>query len=431
MEDLLYKASKNDPDGLFILSDQRSWTFREAHMLVQGTVDLLRKKGFEPGDFLGIATKDVRQTLLLLLASLRMGVVACLLSTRLPEEQLLFQARSLSCRDCIFAFKKREGRDEELGSWDLSKIATLVFTSGSTASPKAALHSLGNHIRSAEGANENCLLRARDRWLLSLPLYHVGGLSIVFRCLLEGATLVLPPLQEHLQRFSVTHLSLVSTQLQRLLDSCRPPSSLKAVLLGGSAFSKGLIKRAYDEGWPLIMSYGLTEMSSQVCATALGDSLDCLYTSGRLLKGRELKIDEMGEILLRGDCLFWGYLGQEVQKGQWFSSGDLGVLDGQGYLHVTGRKDRLFISGGENIQPEEIEKVLCDHPRVQRCYVRAVEDSEYGFRPVAYIEGEKISVPDLRKYLESLLPRFKIPKSFHPWPERAKGAMKIRKEDFS
>jgi O-succinylbenzoic acid--CoA ligase len=152
-------------------------------------------------------------------------------------------------------------------------------------------------------------------------------------------------------------------------------------------------------------------MASQVTATPMDATLEDFRTGGYVLSDRELAIDN-GEILVKGPTLFWGYL--HHQHDGWFRTGDMGYLDSLGRLVIEGRKDRLFISGGENIHPEEIESVIGSIDGVMHVRVEAVSDEEFGSRPVAYIETHLDEVY-LRDILRSKLPAYKIPVSFLPW----------------
>jgi O-succinylbenzoic acid--CoA ligase len=269
-----------------------------------------------------------------------------------------------------------------------------------------------------------------------LPLYHVGGLSILFRCLLAGAAVALPepgaPLGEAIAAGGATHVSLVSTQLLRLLgEEGFNPGGLKAILLGGGPIPPSLVDEAVGRGLPIHTSYGLTEMASQVTATLPGASREELRTSGRQLPHCEISISDRGEILVRGRTLFAGYVEDEAVEvplgaDGWFHTGDLGELDPDGCLSVRGRRDNLFVSGGENVQPEEIEDALRRLEGVEDAVVVPVPDVEFGARPVAFVRttGGAVDPETLARALEPTLPRFKIPAAFHGWPEEP-GGMKV------
>ncbi len=200
--------------------------------------------------------------------------------------------------------------------------------------------------------------------------------------------------------------------------------------------SASLVDEAVGRGLPIHTSYGLTEMASQVATTPQGASSKELHTSGRALPGREVSISGTGEILVRGNTLFAGYvegesLDRSLDEDGWFHTGDLGELDEEGYLRVLGRKDNLFVSGGENIQPEEIEEAIAGLPGVEAAVVVPVPDPEFGHRPVAFVrtKTDAVRLEHLARALEPVLPRFKIPVAFHGWPEESEG-MKVDRTSF-
>ena len=176
-------------------------------------------------------------------------------------------------------------------------------------------------------------------------------------------------------------------------------------------------------GLPVFTSYGLTEMASQVTTTRPGAGAAERETSGRLLPHRLLRIAADGEILVRGETRFRGYVDEAMlhepfDAEGWYATGDLGRLGEDSLLRVEGRKDNLFISGGENVQPEEIESALAACEGVAQAVVVPVPDAEFGYRPVAFVRLEgRVPEEDLRRALERRLPRFKMPRVFLPWPE--------------
>ena len=406
----------------------------------------------EPGSRVALQLPKDERYVALVLALIRAGHVACPISDRLPprggaqllgtaacsglisEDQELLQTAGSGLHRLAPEVLLREGRQRaEPADIPQERPATIIFTSGSTGAPKAAIHTFGNHYHSALGSNANIALRPGDRWLHSLPLYHVGGLSILFRCLLAVATVALPQPGttpgESIAGLAATHVSLVSTQLSRLLRESVDLGGLQAVLMGGGPVPPSLVDEALARGLPLHTSYGLTEMSSQVTTTRPGASLEELRTAGRVLPNREVSVSEEGEILVRGETLFAGYaegekLDRPLDAEGWFHTRDLGELDEGGYLRVGGRMDNLFVSGGENVQPEEIEEALCRLEGVDEAVVVPVLDEEFGARPVAFVRAAGREPEDLAQELEPLLPRFKIPISFHPWPEEARRGMK-------
>jgi o-succinylbenzoate---CoA ligase len=460
----LRSAARRLPDAPAIVGAGGSLAYGELDRKVSVAAARMRELGFGAGDRVALYLPKDERYLVLLLALIRAGCVACLLSTRLPPLGAAPLLERTACRALISTSEElleaagvqtlrtedllsdgtgtRDGSQTSEQLWlALDQPSSVVFTSGSSGVPKAALHTFGNHFFSARGSNTNIALTPGDRWLHSLPLYHVGGLSIVFRCLLAGATVVLPEPSASLDEAigDATHVSLVSTQLLRLLrEGSFEAGTLKAILLGGGPVPVSLMDEAAGRGFPVHTSYGLTEMASQVTTTPPGASHEELRTSGRPLPHREVGISGDGEILVRGMTLFAGYvegdaIDRPLDADGWFHTGDLGNLIENGYLRVLGRKDNLFVSGGENIQPEEIEEALSSLEGVEEAVVVPTPDPEFGARPVAFVrmsdgivEGETLA-----RALEKVLPRFKIPGTFHGWPEEARlGGMKVDRAFF-
>jgi len=444
----LRSAALRFPDAEALVGPGWTFSYRELDGKVSATERRLEDLGLAAGTRVALYLPKSAGYVVLLLALIRSGIVACPVSTRLPAGGVTPLLRRAGCSALITAGGELSGEVDAIEVLDpgavlvgapeekatesievpLDRPSTVVFTSGSTGDPKAALHTFGNHYLSAAGSNENIPLAPGDRWLHSLPLYHVGGLSILFRCLLAGAAVALTEPEASLggsiHGLRATHVSLVSTQLLRLLAEDADLSGLRAALMGGGPIPPSLVDRALARGVPVHTSYGLTEMASQVTTTPPGASAGELRTAGRALPHREVRVSGAGEILVRGATLFAGYLGEggtvlPLEDGGWFRTGDLGELEADGNLTVLGRRDNLFVSGGENVRPEEIEAALSRIPGVEEAVVVPVPDPEFGARPVAFVR-RSAGAGDLARALEAVLPRFKIPEAFYGW-EGARG----------
>jgi O-succinylbenzoic acid--CoA ligase len=314
----------------------------------------------------------------------------------------------------------------------LTGPGTVLCTSGSTGRPKLVVHELRQHLASARAAATALDLGPGNTWLLNLPLHHVGGLAPLFRALVSGARLAVPApgekLVETLRRRTASHLSIVAAQLRRCLDDERAAAALasaRVVLCGGGPFDRELLRRALERGVPIAMSYGSTETASLV--TLERDPARVLDASaGAPLAGRQVCIDGDGQILVAGNTLLSGYLEDGRLRdprdaGGWFATGDLGRLDEAGRLTVIGRRDRMLVSGGENIHPEEIERALLAVDGVVEAVVEPFDDAVYGQRPAAFVRlapGRAITADDLRRELGARLARFKIPDRFARLPGR-------------
>ena len=274
----------------------------------------------------------------------------------------------------------------------------LVQTSGSSSTPRLARLSRRAFAASAHASSLNLGWQPNDRWLLALPFAHIGGLSVLTRCLAarQAIALVDPEatrgeraLAEALHRHRVSLLSLVPTQVERLLalrDLSVPPT-LRATLIGGATCSEATLTRARARGLVPLATYGLTEACSQVCTRSLvpkGPETG----AGCPLSGVEVRIHQ-GGIEVRGPTLFSGYWSEENtwRPSEWFATGDLGYLDDAGCLHVTGRRSELIITGGENVHPAEVEAVLAPHLAPRRLCVFGRTDPTWGEVVAIAIEG--------------------------------------------
>ena len=443
------ERAQSAPDSLAVIAGDNSYSNKEYHDAISNYAATLE---FSPGERIGIHATDSFEMLCLLHALLRRGMVAIPISPRLPLDKI---AQITTQLNLTALYTDQEPNMEisiptlhllalrslgevgstppplhnpELGTQNPELPSIMVLTSGSTSKPKAVVHTRSSLAHNALGANENMPLGAGDRWLLSLPLHHVSGLGILFRTAISGASIVLDhrlDLADAMREHKITHVSMVTSQLQDLINSWEaqgPIQSLKAVLVGGSSIPSALIAQALGLGIPLHLSYGSTEMGSQITTTPVGANQKQMTTSGKLLSHREMTLTPEGEILVKGQTLCSGYwhdgrIHSCVDEQGWFHSGDNGQLDEEGYLTVLGRRDSMFISGGENIYPEEIEAALMALPTVTQSAVVAIRDATYGQRPIAFIQTTAaFDAEAVRHALANKLPRFKLPDTIHPWP---------------
>lgn len=337
----------------------------------------------------------------------------------------------------------------------------FVFTSGSTGQPRCAALSQAALVASSKAHTAVFGWNDEDRWLLSLPTAHVGGLMIVVRCLLARRSIVLggrgaggtfdaERVLQVIERQRVTLLSVVPTMLGRLLDTAgeAPPPALRAVLVGGAAASPALIARARRRGWPVFATYGLTEACSQVATERPGAAEQVVARGGVAsevggsrsgcgvgppLPGVEVRIEPRrmvgegtpagGSIQVRGPILFEGYLGSEpdaplerpFDADGWFDTGDLGVLDVSGGLRILGRRSDRIVTGGENVDPNEVEAAVLEWPGAAAVCVVGVDDDEWGEQVGAVVVGSRAfeaenGLVGLERHLRECLAGFKRPR---------------------
>jgi O-succinylbenzoic acid--CoA ligase len=328
-------------------------------------------------------------------------------------------------------------------SWrEPASVAAVLYTSGTTGRPKGAELTSAALVASATASILHLGALRQDCWLACLPLYHVGGLSILWRAALQGASVVLHErfdaerASRALDEDGVTLASFVPTMLSRVLEARgdRPaPAALRALLLGGGAAPRVLLERAAAARFRVLTTYGLTEAASQVTTAPLGDpdvAPRAPVGSGVPLLGTEVQIvaeggaprapGERGEIVVRGPTLLRGYLGRpddtrRALAGGRLHTGDVGYLDEAGRLHVDGRRADLVVSGGENVYPAEVEAVLLEHPHVSDVGVGGLPDAEWGARVGAWIvlrDGVRASAGELERFCRTRLAPFKVPREW-------------------
>ena len=416
----IHQHAQESPHEIAIESPQFTLSYSQLDAALSQHIHTLKNRGITSSSRVAFIAKPTLSSLLLLFALFRLHATACPISFRTPPEQLPLLIAHLSATHLL--------DPEQLpiittpvstpSTYSLNQLATVLMTSGSSGKPKAACHTLASHICNAQGALHPLQCSPSIRWLLSLPLFHVGGLGILFRTFIAGGTVVLSdlPLAKALHHHQISHASLVPTQLFRLLQEPSAPPSLKCLLVGGAPLSPSLAQRTFNNNLPLFITYGMTEMSS-IITLAAPDQLSSHLHQGSPLSQRELQIDSDRQIWVRGTPLFAGYWDPHQQSPVlpssqgWFPTNDLGHFDQNGQLILLGRKDRLFISGGENIQPEEIEMALCQIPGILAARVFSTEDPEFGQRPVAHLLEEQPShtLHTIQTALSPLLPSFKHP----------------------
>ncbi len=291
------------------------------------------------------------------------------------------------------------------GELPYADVATVMFTSGTTAAPKPVYLTPRNWEANAIGSALALGLDTDERWLCVMPLAHVGGLSILLRSTIYATTVILHErfdaeavLSELMDEArGVTLVSLVPTMLGRLLDAGleRPPT-LRWALLGGGPIPPSLLARAAEASVPVAPSYGMTEGCSQIA------------TFGFPLYGVRMRFDQ-GEIVVSGP----NFAPNTLDDQGWLHTGDLGDHDQYGGLRILGRKSETIVSGGENVAPTQVEAVLLEHPAVADAGVFSRPDEEWGERVVAAVvlrDGESATAAELQEFAAARLARFKVPK---------------------
>lgn len=396
------------PNKLAIQGDI-TLTYEELEEKVSSIATFLQTSNLKSITF---SDQDLIHWIYLIFAALRSNVDLFLISPKLPDIQKKWYSKKVGAISFSFPSHYKNNKDEGKISCN-SHI--YLLTSGSSNRPKIASFTYESFYFSAIGANEHIGFGQGHKYALTLPLFHVSGLSILFRTFIAKATVVL----SNQEKSSATHISLVPTQLYRLMEKGfdRVYPEATSVIVGGGKLGFSLYEKAHSKNIPIYLTYGLTEMSSQVLTTNAPVWKKGIPYLGFPLPYRKIQLGKNQEIYLSGKTLFAGYMGEE-KKRKWLASKDRGAFSAKDGFACLGRLDRMFISGGENIQPEEIERLLLSQPEIIQAAVIPYEDAEYGHRPIAYVQTCKnISLEKVKNRLYPLLPSYKIPMKFFPWEE--------------
>ncbi|MFA0552134.1 o-succinylbenzoate--CoA ligase [Vibrio lentus] len=447
--------AQQNPHQTALVTPNRAYTWQQVFVLVSEYQQQLSHQGLSEGDVLTIVGKNQAEVIPAYLAALNLGVV-CAFTMPQPKARLTQKLESLygqldrrylwlldSCGldhsdavdlktvlvtlPCLNEVKV-DGDDKpttpQNSNFNPQSLATIVFTSGSTGNPKAVAHTLQQHLCSAQGLLHVFNFEQADTWLLSLPMYHVSGLAIVHRWLAAGGCIKIGSGKLESDIEDCSHASLVATQLHRLLQS-KQALTLTHVLLGGSHTPEALGLEAQQMGIETWLGYGMTEAASTVTAKPVDSS----NTAGFVLDQRQLKIEDQ-RIFIGGNTLACGYYYQGeltplVDVNGWFDSKDLGEWDGE-QVSIIGRADNQFISGGENIHCEEIERALNQLSSINQAFIVPIEDDEFGFRPVAIVDCTDLPTKEwFAEQLNDRLERFKFPVEYYRMPHQEQLGIKV------
>ena len=416
-ETWLHRQAVERSNTIALQSEGGRCTFAELDRRVETMAHGLSAAGVPPGHPLGCVIDRAETLALLALAAPRAGFSLFPANPNLASGQIdgLFQtaalttvlsdqaSRQVSLSRRVIAPPSPEPYlrlASRLPSLLPTAVQLIIATSGSSGAPRGAMLTGGNLAAAVHASRHRLPLGPGDVWLGCLPLHHIGGLSVLFRCLEAGATILLHrrfdarTVAADLADGNATHVSLVPAMLGQLLDQgCRPSPRLRHVLVGGASLPLALAERAVAAGWPIHPSYGLSEAASQVatCVSAIGWRPGL---AGEPLPGIEISTSPQGRIRLRGPSVMAGYVNAGLHPGDgldadgWFETGDLGGLDASNCLQVLGRADDILVSGGENVHPVEVEGLAGRCPGVRAIGVTGKADPEWGDRVVAVVVGE-------------------------------------------
>jgi o-succinylbenzoate---CoA ligase len=419
LDNWLAQRAETCPDRVALIADTAELTYAELEREATSAARRLSARGARRGATVAVELPAGLEHVVLLHALMKVGAVAYPLNTRLADgerdEELERAAPSLVLRR-LEDLGASEADLPLLGEHDLDAICCRILTSGTSGRPRGVDLTYGNHLWSAVGSAFNIGVEPTDRWLCCLPLYHVSGLSIVMRSVIYGTGAVVHDgfdvdhVATALEGDGVTVISLVATQLARLLDAGVDLLPLRAILVGGGPVPIDVLEEAIGRGATVVQTYGLTETASQVTTLAPVDAERKLGSAGRPLLTTHLRIHQ-GEILVQGPIVAPGAADEEG----WLHTGDVGRIDDEGFLYVADRLGDVIVSGGENVVPAEVEEVLLRHRDVRDAAAVGRADPEWQEALVAVVvprPGAELDPEELRRHCASQLAGYKVPKRF-------------------
>lgn len=450
----LKQRAELTPNRLAVKTDEVELTFEDLYQRVQIQVQHLAFLGVKKGEHVGVLMRNSIEMIEIIHAIFSIGAVVVLLNNRLSSKEITWQLADVQAKHVICHEQFLFDVDEEMNvilaekihktnrlknnelfeGFTSDQVATIMYTSGTTGHPKGVMQTFGNHWSSAIGSALNLGLDPNDRWLLAVPLFHISGLSILFRSVIYGIGIVLferfnaEKMNQAIMADGVTVVSVVTTMLNQMLDKLgkeKYPDTFRCMLAGGGPVPREILENAIERKVPVFQTYGMTETASQIVTLSPEYSMEKLGSAGKPLFTCEMKIMkdgkdcsafEEGEILVKGPNITKGYWRREEATQRaftegWFHTGDQGYMDEDGFLFVLDRRSDLIISGGENVYPAEIENILLSHHAVVDAGVIGIEDEKWGQVPYAFIVlNRKISLEQLINYCQERLARYKVPK---------------------
>ncbi|MFL5886980.1 MAG: o-succinylbenzoate--CoA ligase [Thermoleophilaceae bacterium] len=405
----------------------RTLAYEELDELAAMTARRLAALGVGAGDRVATTLPAGIDFAALLHAMPRLGAVLVPLNTRLTEAERRWQIDDSCPRSTVHCPLDGPEADIELGSSvDPAAPFTLIYTSGTSGTPKPVVHTYANHRASALASAWNLGVDPDDRWLCVLPLFHVGGLAILIRSAIYGTTAVVhdgfepDAVRAGLEAGEITIASFVPTMLHRLRDAgLSEAPALRAALLGGGPVPRELLEWAAERGLPVLQTYGMTETSSQIATLGAAEALEKTGSAGRPLPTVELRIGDGGEILVRGPMVSDTALAADG----WLHTGDRGRLDEDGFLYVEGRLADTIVTGGENVMAAEVEDALRAHPAVEDAAVAGRPDREWGEVVIAFVvlNGD-VGDAELIAHCRERLAGYKAPRAIHRVEELPRNA---------
>lgn len=449
---LLEYQSHINPNKIGLQTDLKKYTYLEIFEWSKKAAEYFSQKGIKKNHHVSIYSDNNFEFVIAINALWFLGAIPIPLNIRLKEneiEKLLIHSQAsflivikkvlnfdfIGVKQTVaFSHKNINSINtiDRIEKFNPKNIAVMIYSSGSTGDPKLAQLSFNNLYSSFISANSFINHNEKDKWLATLPFYHIGGFSIITRSFIAGTILSIPKslkeveLIKSFNRFHPSLISMVPTQLKRLLDNkIRPWKQLRIIFIGGGPANEKLIQQAIDNNYPIVIVYGSTETSSMVTFCSTENIVKNGISAGKPLENVKIEIvnsedvelpkNEIGKIVIKSKSVADSYLNslepKSIRNGKYYSN-DLGKVDDNGNLHIIGREDDIIISGGENISLSEIKNLISDKFSFNNFTTLAIKDKKWGQSYLLIIEAEKsvIIKNEVEKVLKSNIGKYKLPK---------------------
>ncbi len=471
------KRKELTPNHLAIIDKERRVTYAHLNQKVNQLSNSLQESGLHYGDRCAILAYNCLEFVEVLLATAKLGAILVPLNYRLSERELQFiledsgatflfygedfsekveSLRShIDVRHYIQIGEKERTFPDHLYETFISKHPAIepipqkpidldtphiiMYTAGTTGVPKGAILSHGNNFWNAINMSLCIDLTSESTTLTVLPLFHIGGIGLyTLPTLHAGGTVVIQKVFDPEITFSLIQKERITVMFgvpAMFLFMTQHPqfkkadlSSIRSLMSGGAPLPVHLIEVFYEKGLFLQQGFGMSEAAPGIASLGKDDALRKAGSIGKPLfhvevrvvdeEDRDLPAGEVGELLIRGPNVMKGYWNRpeanvESFTGDWFHTGDLVKCDEEGYLYVVDRKKDMFISGGENVYPAEVEHVLYSHPKIAEVAVIGIPDEKWGEVGKAIVvarPGETLTQEEILNFCQDKLAKYKIPK---------------------
>lgn len=442
--DFWLKTQANlNPDKIAITDEERQVSFNELYEQSYELAQYLTQLNVSR---IGLYISNTIESVILINACWIANLEIAMINTRLSIQEIKNQMSSVNIEYIITTIpleietfttysldeiKSKFTQGNVIENFNLNHIASIMFTSGTTGPQKAVPQTFSNHLASAIGCKESLGYQQSSKWLSVLPIYHISGLSVILRSIIEGFTVRIVEkfntvlMLDIIKKEAPTHVSLVPQTLKWLMNAgLNQPFSIEKILLGGAKLSQNLIDAALNYRLPIYNSFGMTETCSQFL-TASPEMLKERYdTVGKPSHNVSVHIhrpneEGHGELWLKGDNVMNGYLypenvNEDAFEDGYFKTGDIAEIDEDGCVMIYDRRKDLIISGGENIYPYQIETIAKQFEHVSDAVCIGQSDETWGQIPILfYVSDANIDEAQFQSFLEENLAKFKVPKQLY------------------